>query len=62
MFNRVHKATGQANNFVLDLTDSKLADDTIEEQIKKIFTDRQTKNVRTVIAIKSKNIIKVYKK
>ena len=62
LFNRVHKATGQANNFVLDLTDSKLADDTIEEQIKKIFTDRQTKNVRTVIAIKSKNIIKVYKK
>lgn len=62
LFNRVHKATGQANNFVLDLTDSKLADDTVEEQIKKIFTDRQTKNVRTVIAIKSKNIIKVYKK
>ena len=62
LFNRVHKATGQANNFVLDLTDSKLTDDTIEEQIKKIFTDRQTKNVRTVIAIKSKNIIKVYKK
>lgn len=62
LFNRVHKATDQANNFVLDLTDSKLADDTIEEQIKKIFTDRQTKNVRTVIAIKSKNIIKVYKK
>ena len=62
LFNRVHKATGQANNFVLDLTDSKLADDTIEEQIKKIFTDRQTKNVRTVIARKSKNIIKVYKK
>lgn len=62
LFNRVHKSTGQANNFVLDLTDSKLADDTIEEQIKKIFTDRQTKNVRTVIAIKSKNIIKIYKK
>lgn len=38
IFNRVKKASGQANRFIIDVTHSGLDDATIAEQIEKLFT------------------------
>lgn len=62
LFNRIRKAKKQSNNFVLDITDSNLPDNIVKEQIEKVFTDRQTKNVERIIVIRNGEIEKVYKK
>jgi hypothetical protein len=42
IFNRVKKASGQANRFIIDVTRSGLDDATIAEQIEKLFTRSDT--------------------
>lgn len=62
IYNRIKNAKKQASNFVLDLTNSTLSEDIIEEQIKKIYQDSQTKSVDEIIIIRNGKIEKVYKR
>lgn len=62
IFNRIKNAKKQANNFILDLTDSTLSDAAVDEQIKKVYQDRQTQSVDEIIVLRGGKIQKVYKR
>lgn len=62
LFNRVQKSKAQSNNFVLDVTDSEITDNVVANQIKKIYSDRQTKNVSMIVIVRNGSVEKVYKK
>lgn len=62
LFNRVHKSKAQSNNFVLEVTDSEITDNIVADQIKKIYSDRQTKNISTIVIVRNRSVEKVYKR
>ena len=59
LFNRIKKAKDQADNFVIDLTDSDIGDNVIDAQIEKAFWSSSTKNVKTIIIIKNGKVLKI---
>lgn len=61
IFNRVQKAKRQADNFIVDITNTKLEKSIVKEQVDKIFRVRSTNNVDTV-AIKYKNEMKFFER
>jgi flagellar biosynthesis/type III secretory pathway protein FliH len=62
LFNRVKKSRKQANNFVIDVSNSNLDDKTIDAQINRIFNNPSTIFVDEIIIIRSGKIIKVAKR
>lgn len=62
IFNRIKNAKGQSKNFILDLTDAGLGDDTIQNQLVKVFTDKSTEFVDEVVIIQDGRITKVLKR
>lgn len=62
IFNRVKKAAGQARGFIIDVTSSGLDDDTIHEQIEKLFNRIDTNWVEEVVIIRAGAIVRVVKR
>lgn len=62
LFNRIKKAKGQAHNFILDITNSDLAEDIIDSQIDKVFWSKETQFVDEVVIIRDGKIMKVVKR
>ena len=62
LFNRIKNAKKQATNFILDITNSTMSEETLAEQIKKIYQDYQTQFVDEIVLLRNGKIEKVYKK
>lgn len=62
IFNRIKNAKKQATNFILDLTNSTLSKESLDEQIKKIYQDRQTEFVDEIVILRDGKIESVYKR
>lgn len=62
IFDAIKKKIKQADNFVIDISKSKIGLDGADEQIKKVFYSKHTEIVDEVLLIKNKNIIKSYKR
>lgn len=62
IFNRVKKAAGQAQRFIIDVTSSGLDDVTIEKQIEKLFSRSDTDWVEEVFIIRDNAISRIVKR
>jgi hypothetical protein len=62
MFNRVKNAKGQATGFLIDVTKTNLDDQTIDNQIDKIFWSRETQFVDEIVIIRGDKIVRVVKR
>ena len=62
LFNRIKKAKGQARNFILDITNSELAEDVVDSQIDKVFWSKETQFVNEIVIIRDGKIVKVVKR
>lgn len=62
IFNRIKKSRDQAQNFIVDVTESGLEEAAINEQIKKVFRNKETSFVDEVAIISDGKIIKVVKR
>lgn len=62
IFNRIKKKKRQAHNFIIDVTQTSLDDQTIDGQIEKIFWSKDTRFVEEVVVIKGEKIIRVVKR
>lgn len=62
IFNRIKKAKGQAENFVVDVTSAGLSDKIISEQIKKLFDRADTEWLNAVIVVQDNKVLKVVKR
>ena len=62
IFNRVKKARKQANNFIIDVSDTSLSGEVIDSQIKKLFENNSTVFVDEVVIIRDRKIKKVIKR
>lgn len=63
IINRIKKAKKQSKNFVLDLTNAKkITDAVLKSQIKKIYADKETAFVDTIIVVRNGKVVVVVKK
>lgn len=62
IFNRVKKARKQANNFIIDVSNTALRSDVIDAQIEKLFNNKSTVFVDEIVIIRSGAIVKVVKR
>jgi hypothetical protein len=62
LFNRVKKAKWQAQNFIIDVTNTKLDEDTILAQVKKVFHREDTKWVDEILIVQNRLRIQVFKR
>lgn len=62
IFNRVKKAGRQAQNFIVDVTNSGLDDEIIEKQIEKLFTRSDTEWVDELVIVRNGKIVRVVKR
>jgi hypothetical protein len=63
IINRIKKARKQSKNFILDLTNAKkITDAVLKSQIQRIYKDKETAFVDTIIVIRNGNIVVVVKK
>lgn len=62
IFNRIKNAKGQADGFLIDVTQTTLDDRTIDSQIDKIFWSQDTQFVDEIIIIRGGEIVKVAKR
>lgn len=62
LFNRVKKAKWQAQNFIIDVTNTKLDEDTILAQVKKVFHREDTKWVDEILIVQNGLRIQVFKR
>ncbi len=63
IWNRIKKAKRQAHSFIVDITAAKhLLDASINEQIEKIFRDKETLFVDEIILIRNSEIVKIVKR
>lgn len=63
IINRIKKARKQSKNFILDLTNAKkITDPVLKSQIQRIYKDKETAFVDTIIVIRNGNIVVVVKK
>ena len=63
IINRIKKARKQSKNFILDLTNAKkITDSVLKSQIQRIYKDKETAFVDTIIVIRNGNIVVVVKK
>lgn len=50
---------GQADNFIIDITEYAFDDKALEKQIEKVFWSRHTRDVKVVIVVKNMRIIRI---
>lgn len=63
IINRIKKARKQSKNFVLDLTNAKkITDSVLKSQIQRIYKDKETAFVDTIIGVRNGDIVVVVKK
>lgn len=63
IINRIKKARKQSKNFVLDVTNAKkITQSVLKSQIQKIYEDKETAFVDTIIVVRNGNIVVVVKK
>ncbi len=62
LYNRTKKTSGQTKNVILDITKSGLTDETVKEQIKKIFWSKETQFVDEIVIVNGESIVGVYKR
>lgn len=63
IINRIKKARKQSKNFVLDVTNAKKITQTaLKSQIQRIYEDKETAFVDTIIVVRNGNIVVVVKK
>lgn len=63
IINRIKKARKQSKNFILDLTNAKkITVSVLKSQIQRIYKDKETAFVDTIIVIRNGNIVVVVKK
>lgn len=63
IINRIKKARKQSKNFVLDLTNAKkITDSVLKSQIQRIYKDKETAFVDTIIVVRNGDIVVVVKK
>lgn len=62
IFNRIKKAAGQAQSFIIDVTRSGLDNDTINQQIEKLFNRIDTEWVEEVVIIYDGAVVRVVKR
>lgn len=62
IFNRVRKAKNQARRFVIDISKAELSDDTIEQQIDKVFWSKETQFIEELVFIQDGKIVRVVKR
>ena len=62
LYNALKGTRKQAENFVFDVSNTKLTEDNIENQIDYIFTSRHKDYVKEIITIKDNKILKTFKK
>lgn len=62
VFNAINKKDRQANNFVIDIRDTKLTIENIIEQSKNIFKRDKTKFVKNLLIVKNDKIIVAFRK
>lgn len=63
IINRIKKAKKQSKNFVLDLTNAKkITNAVLKSQIKKIYADKETAFVDTIIVVHNGKVVVVVKK
>lgn len=60
--NLIHKKREQAENFIIDISENTLSDETIIEQAEKIFTYENTNFVDKLMIIRDNNIIRILKR
>lgn len=60
--NLIHKKREQAENFIIDISENTLSDETIIEQAEKIFTYENTNFVDKLMIIRDSNIIRILKR
>lgn len=59
LFNRIKNAKWQAENFVLDITNAKLEQKFVDEQLGKVFWSNNTKYVKKIILVRDGRILKI---
>lgn len=62
LFNRIKKAKGQARNFILDISNSELAEEFVDSQIDKVFWSKETQFVDEIVIVRDGKIVKVVKR
>lgn len=62
LYNRTKKTSGQTKNVILDITKSGLTDETVNEQIKKIFWSKETQFIDEIVIVNGESIVGVYKR
>ena len=62
LYNMVHKKKSQANNFVFDISNCPLDDDTIYKQVEELYTSSHTAFIDEIIIIKGGKVVKKYKR
>ena len=62
IFNRVKKSVKQADNFIVDVTESGLSSDSIKAQVKRIFSRRDMDTVKRIVLIDAGKVIGAYKR
>ena len=62
LFNRVKKAKLQTQNFIIDVTNAKLDEDTILAQVKKVFHREDTNWVDEILIVQNGSQIQVFKR
>lgn len=62
LYGMVKSKKRQANNFVICADKTELSTEELERQIKSIYTSRNTTFVDTIVLIRNKQIVKVYKR
>ena len=62
IYQRVKKGKGQANNFLIDISKSGLSDETVDNQIKAVYTSKHTSFVDKLLIIKDSKIIRAVRK
>ena len=62
MFQRVKKAKRQSHNFIIDISDTELDKETVNQQINKIFWQDQTAFVDKLVIVKNGVIEQIVKR
>ena len=62
MFNRVKKAKGQSQSFIIDVTNAKIEKSAIFSQIKKIYQRKDTEWVDEIFIVENKEVVNIFKR
>ena len=60
--NAIHKKSGQADNFIIDISNCPIVEDDIKKQIENVFTSDNTRFVNRIMLIKELDVIKMYER